>query len=569
MRDLWDSIQEEREHDIFVLLNAPGVGKTVLLRRFGEDLRREKAGLFLNYRCAGVPDTPSGFYRALWDAIAPEVLKYAALIRGFVEEADESTYRDFLLKELDSIQESILAGGPPPSWGDANRGHAITRLLTSLARMIPVYFVVDEVQELQTTTFRVGGSGAETALHHFSGILKGLLGARVLVVLSGTKYHILSQIGQKIGSPVRGKVKSLVISNLGEQDIANFVQEVGRVLSRAGVDLPPEKVSALLGKLEQFLLAFSGGHGRTIELITLVFLELLDTFIAKFEEFTRGNKFNRSLIERVYQQMRDDILSDEFSDAILDCSTRKSFPAIKSWLLTRAHGGYELGALPVNSDDARELAYTLMNVGVILRNGHNNYYLTSYFHLRRTLEVIDAANDTFLRQVLNNTCFQGLCGSHGGFGYVFEDVFAASLLKLKEPNRAGLLPFDPLKLKMVVKVRGRVDWKEFSPIENTLYSFPTQRGIDFLVLQEGKVFVLQVTTERNPSRKKLSTFTSEVEKVKEAGLAGEIHATVISLFEAGFPAELNEGLDLLAGPDVSRILGRDLYEHLVRVKDEL
>ncbi len=51
LRKIWEQTLKPREHFVYVVLNAPGTGKTRLLSYFGELLEQEQRGLFFRYTC--------------------------------------------------------------------------------------------------------------------------------------------------------------------------------------------------------------------------------------------------------------------------------------------------------------------------------------------------------------------------------------------------------------------------------------------------------------------------------------------------------------------------------------
>jgi hypothetical protein len=96
-------------------------------------------------------------------------------------------------------------------------------MMKDLANIIPVFFVADEIQEFQKLTLKsVSGAENETGLHYFARLMKNLLRSKILVMLSGTRYHILSQIGGAIGSPIRGKVLPFIITRLDVSEISSY-----------------------------------------------------------------------------------------------------------------------------------------------------------------------------------------------------------------------------------------------------------------------------------------------------------------------------------------------------------
>jgi hypothetical protein len=145
----------------------------------------------------------------------------------------------------------------------------IYEIFLDLAEIIPIFFAADEIQEFQKLAFKSVENEGETALHYFTRLLKNLLNLRILLILSGTRYRILSQIGSKIGSPIREKVESLVITNFSREEILEYVEQVNELIKIADMKQEEDDVLDLVNNYRQFLFAFSGGHPRTIERITM------------------------------------------------------------------------------------------------------------------------------------------------------------------------------------------------------------------------------------------------------------------------------------------------------------
>ncbi|MHA1658993.1 MAG: hypothetical protein ACTSUT_07705, partial [Promethearchaeota archaeon] len=141
--------------------------------------------------------------------------------------------------------------------------NTIIFIFKRLSTIIPLFFTADEIQEFQKLIFRQSRNESneqETALHYFTRILKGLMNSKILLVLSGTRYHILSQIGDKIGSPIRQKVKPLIIQKFEESEVNAYIEQVGILLKDANAEQEGVLIPEILENYKTFLFAFSGGH---------------------------------------------------------------------------------------------------------------------------------------------------------------------------------------------------------------------------------------------------------------------------------------------------------------------
>lgn len=327
----------------------------------------------------------------------------------------------------------------------------------------------------------------------------------------------------------------------------------------------------IFAHLLHFLLALSGGHGRTIETVTLVFLEHFDHFSDTREHYRQFSAFTEYMVPIVYDRVKDHMLAGEFAQELLQCTRLASWPPIQTWMVQRAHAGYALGHLPVKSAAHKTLLYTLMNIGVVLRNGQDNYYLTSYFHLLKTLEVLDRDAEWFLHQILTNRWFPRLCGSHSGFGYTFENVVAACLLGTRASRGASELPFNPAQITTSTKRVQRVSWADLGLDPGVLVALPFQKAVDFCVLLHDTLFLVQVTTQRHPRWEKVEVLLAEQEQVRKARPGTRVQALFVSLFEVAAPGDRESDPDLtvIAGSRVAGVLGPALYRHLRDTKEKL
>lgn len=581
LNGLWESILEDREHEVFVLLNAPGVGKTVLLNEFGRRLQAAGRGLFIPYQAAKPFAGVTDLNLDLLVTIHSVLVKNAPLIDAYLESVTEEEREgfDFIFQRVQEDLRTNIEGGAPTAF-------LVVRVLVNLSKVVPVFFLVDEVQTLQEVQFKVAGwagdpddrgDRGETGLHYLSRLLKSLLKERVLMILSGTRYRILSQIGSKIGSPLVGKVEPIVLANLSETEIAAYVEAVRDLLLSAPSPVmgPPEagtavSVGPLLAHYHAFLLAYSGGHGRTVEQVTRVFTESLPAFIDEHGNPVNYEAFTRELVDKVKRKFRASTIKQAFREELTRLGAEVGFPRVKTWIIEKSHAGLALGRLPEENGSVEEVVYCLVNLGLIYQNGAERYYLTSYFHLLQFYEFLDDEHEMFLHQVLHNRFFQWLCGSHGGFGYTFEIVLATALLMAKtSPAKLGL-PFDSRRFRTFERVASPVKWDEFRPQPDLLYALPAQRAVDLAVLQDGTLHLVQVTTGNPPKLKKAGDLRAELEVARD-----EIHGiqSVRGLFVSLFPVpprwESPGELLWITGEDLDDLLGADLRAHLVQVKKRL
>ena len=409
LRGIWKFSCDEGEHFVHVFLNAPGVGKTALIDHFGRIVESEKKGLHVSFTCDSSLNSSEILNRTMVKAIEDSIDSNLGLIEDVMpantpEEILEKTKRKY--ERLKNSFQMLLDK-------ETITLTEVQELLKDLARIIPLFFSADEIQELQRISFRasgIDGGTEESGLHYFTRIIKGLLKSKILIVLSGTRYHILSQIGGNIGSPIRQKAKPFHVYNLEVKAIKEYVARIKMILKEASLPDKLELYDPFLENYRRFLRAFSGGHPRTMVIITELFLKNLPTFIS-MPEYLKYANFMEYLLGKTESYFENTLFTSFLEGAILSLTGHEGFAHIKEWILTKSGSGLSLGKRPTVQEndtldrDVKNLVYELMNLGVIVQNGQDNYYLTSYFHLIEFLKVIYAPHQAFLLQVMTNKYF--------------------------------------------------------------------------------------------------------------------------------------------------------------------
>ncbi len=599
---LWKKTLKTGERHVYVLLNAPGTGKTRLLLHFGEQLEQQRRGLFFHYRCSSRFTTTTELNVDLIKRLRDLLSAKSSLIQEYILSQNDDLLAEEKLEELKDVKNRMTRSIRK----DQANLVDVVALIQDLVALIPLFFVADEIQEFQKKRLRVMkndsvSSGVqnlieETALHYFTRILKDLMHVPVLMILSGTQYHILSQIGTKIGSPIAQKVEQLVIKNFTPGEIDSYVDQVNdRILKRLKVSSSSMQVSDLVVHYRWFLHAFSGGHPRTIVFITQQLLADVSSFLQKSHD---REIFVNALFPLVETDFKNRIFTSEKRDQIRALQAHESFPIVKEWLLTMATTGLLLGPEPVMSEGMKQhqvtdLVYQLMTLGVIVKNGLDQYHVTSYFHLLAFLECFTGEYEMFLHQVLTNRFFKLLCGGHTGFGYTFEHVLLSSLLlkgyqvaerhevsstndahqHVRKRETVFLLSLN--NITTVKELTGDVDWSRVILVPGTLYHVPQARAIDMFVLtpDSHRLVLIQVTTTVNSKvqARKMESLARMVNEVKMILRDKDVVGWFISLFPIS-----NRDLDIesddviiTAGPSLRTILGQDLLERLMNVEKEL
>ena len=279
---IWEDIVEYGEHPLYAMLNAPGIGKTRLLKYFGENLEKRYLGLYFHYPCDSRHQTISSLNKALLERFFRNAMAKRKYIITYINQISQAQE---VKEKLEGFQKLLDHTNGILDHSKITLDQTVT-IIDHFSTYIPIFFVADEIQEFQGRIIvndidkesERQKKENETALHYFTRILKSLTWSNILIILSGTQYHILSQIGSKIGSPIAQKVKQVLIKNFTPQEVDQYVDAVTQEIVTS---ILKEKhishgIDTLLSYYRQFLQSFSGGHPRTIVFITEWFLAELE-----------------------------------------------------------------------------------------------------------------------------------------------------------------------------------------------------------------------------------------------------------------------------------------------------
>lgn len=589
LRGLWTLANEDREHRVYVLLNAPGVGKTTLIAHFGKQIEAAGEGLYLHWRCKGEIETPTGLNADLLYLLQRTLRGKGSLVEAFIHQHYASPERARVSRDLSRVVARVdaILDQPRITLGDTYR------VLDRLSWIVPIFLAADEIQELQATRFtgeENDGNDAETGLHYFTRLLKDLLHSRLLFVLSGTRYHILNQIGSKLGSPIQGKVEPLLLEKFGAAEVTAYAMQVRALIDRgfdqqreerdSGTPPPPARplVDQLMDYYRLFLRAFSGGHPRTIERITGIFLRTLPARLRQPELGSYAD-FVEEFYPAVQALLQDTLLTTAHREGLLALEASAQLARVRQWITRGATTGLVLGPRPQESsdrlmdDEIKRVVYEVMNLGTIVQNGRQNYHLASQFHLEEFLQAFHGDHEAFLAQVLHNKYFHLMCGRDAGFGFTFEDVVIAAIFLLEEPRTAAAnleprgYPVDLTRLTRLERVRGKLTGREGAFEPHVLYHAPDAEAVDLVVTGDDHLVAIQVTTARHPRPEKATALLAEVDRVPLEGVPpSDRLAWLISLFPFTAPEASHERVHVTAGTAVIPLLGQALYDRLVAIK---
>jgi hypothetical protein len=564
-----------QEHRVHVLLNSPGIGKTTLIHHFGKIMEANGTGLFFDFLCSSNWQSSMDINRALIQQLHLQLRNKKHITEIYFKSSRTSPeikqeYANFLKELQDSTRN--------PNFTTIE----VISIFQKLANFIPVLLSVDEIQELQQTQVQlISGNlnnksepSLESGLHYFTRILKDLLRSKIFIILSGTRYHILQQIGYKIGSPIREKVKILMITRFSPEDLISYLQEVKRIIEKSGLYSDPVFISQILSFLHTFLSGFSGGHPRTVAKITEYVMQVLPdmnkTPNLNYEQFIHAIL---PPLERIFKET---LLSQEIVRVIGELSKYTQFVVVKDWIVKNATTGLFLGRIPENSvdslvnDEITDIVYTLQNLGIILQNGNFEYYITSYFHLLEFLRPFTAEHELFLKEILSNKIFKMICGNHAGFGFTFENIIGSLLFMGKIPQNKLPFGLNPGTIREIRTIKGLILWDTFKMQPNILYHTPDARATDFMVMQSDTLICIQITTQKQPSTKKIKDLENLIEELQNISAQFQyIKGWIISLFPIIIKQPLTTEIVIHSGDSLIELMEKPLYSRLISIKNEI
>lgn len=556
LRSVWAKNQDRKEHFVYVYFNTPGIGKTTLLDRFGDLITKESQGLHLAYSCTTEFTKRTAFLSHFVRSMRDLIKNQYFYIEHYIELNENRMFLERSKQQLLTFYEKSdeLTKNQSISSSD------VTSLIQELSQLIPLLLTLDEVQDFEKVKLSsVNGEETETLFHYLTTILKGLLRSRVLIILSGTQYHLLRQIGSNIGSPIKEKTLPKIISPLRDEDLASYCWELRKTFEEPF----PEEVWE---NLEKYLKSFSGGHPRTITKIVTYFSNIERNELLREESF---EWFVEIVHKHTIPRMVYGILRSDQNKGLIELQKSNQFSRMREWLTNGVYNNMALGDLPTTGDAAGDaeierLVFNLQTIGIIVQNGQQNYYLTSYFHLLLFLETFKGEHELFLREVLHNRFFHLLCGSHAGFGYTFEHILLSALfVKKLELDDNISLPIDMNRVRIVETVSGEFSGN-LSLEEGKVYHFPNAKGLDFLFVEDHNLVVTQVTTQRTNLKTKVTSTEKTIKAVQEKYSSYLVQGWFLSLFDL---AEIATGvITFTTGTTLRQMLGEQLYKRLTEVK---
>jgi len=590
LQKIWNLICESSgEHYAYSLLNTSGIGKTTLLEHFATKIIENNQGLPIRI-LASFDDRDYNLYVSNWlNSFRNCVVNNKLFIENYIK----TNYKSEIINEKIEEFQEILKDFNEEKNKRIYNYNIVPRLIKSLSNIIPILLVIDEVQVWQEIKFMSELNKEETALHCMARSVAQLLNAKVLMIFSGTQYRILSEIGRDIGSPIRNKVRPILIQLFSQEDIKNYAKEIKNRIIKYIKEEDKEALNICVKSYEEFLLKFSGGHARTIQFITEYFIDKLESLISLAK--INKEKFNNEFIELFLKPQTVKLfipqLKEHLRNAIRDIQKKIEYKKVHEWIIRNAMQSLKLGQGDGLNYNELEILEDLVHVGILAKNSEDNYYLTSYFHLLAYLDAIEDENTIFLKEVLENKYFVRLCGSHSGLGYVFEEVLLSVFLLIPKTKigfeiNKDQLPFNALKDYEVIVSNERIDFSKIEIRDNTINHYRMSEGIDFIIRDGEKIILIQITTVGIKMKDKIEANMNIIgDKIKGLIEVGKklqenqivkrdelkVIGWIISLFEIKDEKireriEIPEWIRIDDGEKVKNLIGDKLYQKIYQTK---
>jgi hypothetical protein len=585
---------------VYAVLNAPGVGKTALLEHFGEKLMAEKRGLMVEINVFNTGDKIYNYLSLTMKAMRNSIIKNRILIEEYIinrikedklktefgpneqypyinkndafEELDGILKGlNILIKKYDALDYSLDL---TPEYL-ANLSNIFPSRMSDLARLIPLYLFLDEIQILQSLNYVNKNKKKETFLHLCSKELADLLPTTTLLVVSGTQYQLMKQIGYKLGSPLRNKVKHFVIHPLNRENLEEYHKYISQFFLEKYQSIKNPDI--LLQWYLRLIFGYSGGHARTL-------VNLTDEFLTDYEQIIKIPSSYEEFLDQ-YTNLSDVVrffpdFTSEARKGIIELQKNEDFNKVHEWIMNLSMFGSNLRKRPEvkkNNANTEHITNVLVQIGVLMINGKENYYITSYFHLLAYLNAIKDDYSIFLNEILTNKYFKQMCGYHGGLGYAFEEILLATIMKVPSsfsPKIAEKIPFNLSRAYNVIKLPKSVNFNSLNLEDNTIYHTPQHTGIDFIITNLSRIVLIQVTTIQSVNSAKIRSLDNIYSALQENNREFSIIKWFLSLTPVSVGVfgnlsdETKQDLKITADQDLAAIIGQEMSDRIKSIKEE-
>ncbi len=557
-RELNARIGEATEKAIRIT-QAPGTGKTRLLKEFIKKMERERKaiGIYINslrfadWFMGDITDLQKMLRRAILSLKVPELVGTDVMIsnelaKTFLKKHKISEYFAYeelerIFKDHDTVKNTLIdvCGSIPFIIG------------------VPIIFVFDEIQAtigVMTDKFQnAKGQGLFRQIIKLAADLIKI--SNVLVVLSGTNYKIMHFLG-KLGSPLYEKSKEFRLQPLDAQAVEEFYDRI--------FGEPQNEVEE---QLREWMVVNSNGVPRTM------------VWMAEALQNIDIKKVSKANIDDIIEKLDMDVMQNIDVSRIQDLMELEHGRELLEWVAYRSIIEKEIPilSLPTISYDEAEAKNVctvddLIDKGIVhILDGNievrNNYYLMALWnelsiHRGMLIELLK------LSGLKNEDALRLLSWQLNVLGAYFEIAVALAIYKFsqfEDFNLATLFDYRndmQLILPKLSKLE-RVPISFISPQfpKDVIYAVPKAPGVDIITktIENTPIYIQCKNWSRKISQQKLEDILKAMQNF-ESKFGTGIKVLVLS---QKLDAELQEFASqhgLYTITDVQRLLGRELLE---------
>ncbi len=347
-------------HTLVTLVSGPsGIGKTLLVRKFLDDLEKEERALVLAGRCYERESVPFKALDPIVDALCHRLMLLDPATRSEVLPEDAAAIA-CLFPVLERV-DAIRAGATPPASDPAERFRRAVRslrsLLSRLARVRPIVLFIDDLQ---------WGDADSAAL--LSALLEPPSAPPVLLIAchrSGDDDALFVERLRDIDAEVReigldalaeDEARSLAIELLDEPTAGRTVEQTASSIARESGGNP-----FFISELARYARSKPKPNRRDLVFDAIT----LDTVLEG--RFDRLAPAARRLLEVVAVAGRPIKQSVAVRAAGLDAEAREPIAALRHQHLIRTHGARGDDLMEIFHDRIRERAVSLLDQDELAR----------------------------------------------------------------------------------------------------------------------------------------------------------------------------------------------------------
>ena len=547
LQDLLDRIAKSgKGNSVRLILNTPGIGKTKTIEYFGDALMDQTPFQYLSS-----DGTPLCKY-ALFVSIT---ISKSNTLKNIYEAIIKKCYSQFKIfyskypKLLPNVWKGQIPSGK--SAQDLTILEFIKILeirndpynnpslfLMSISDQIPIILHLDEFQE---TIHKED----KTLYNDIGSFLAEILKYTIFSIITGTKFTIIRTIGSDRISPLNGKTKKLVLPYLDEELQKEFVSKI-----ITNINPNNKNEQKLLEYFTNWIIFNSGGHPRTMEIMTEMFISAYSAYNINFDTTDIDTSNLDELLNSFFIKLNDNSMKElhrmfwksKYKDFIAE-KTQNIPEHLQQSIIQQINDLIKLERkLPdlvdvikkapncenYSDEIIEEFLSVLVQVGYLLINGDDNFYIPSRYALQAFLidwqKYIPKYYATFIQFSQNPLIQEIMLHSPQSFGWSSEVYIKYGILSsfgIHKQNKKsfpmnyadgyGKYLNDPLQ---EISVPTSFSRRESTILpetlieipENTYVVFANAEAIDALIRMEIKdgniVLALQITTNKDNSKLK-------------------------------------------------------------------